>query len=124
MIESTEFGRSLPSLVASATALRISSAIHSWSEPRGRWISKNGIPVSWQMGPSTPAAWSMLTPIIESACPDRVSGGSRSVAAFIAARTSGGSSVDVLTISSSMLEKNSGNMGPEYTVFHRLRLNH
>jgi len=41
--------------------------------------------------------------MMDSACPDRVSGGSRFEAAFMAARTSGGRSVDVLTMSSSML---------------------
>ena len=35
----------------------------------------------------------------------------------MAARTSGGSSVDVLMMSSSMLEKNSGNMAGSITRF-------
>ncbi|MCK7478295.1 MAG: hypothetical protein M0C28_13485 [Candidatus Moduliflexus flocculans] len=34
-----------------------------------------GMPVSWQMAPSSSAAWSMLTAMIVSACSDRVSGG-------------------------------------------------
>ncbi len=45
-----------------------------------------------------------------SACADRVPAGSSPSAAFIAARTSGGRSVDVLTMSSRMLSKNAGNM--------------
>ena len=56
VMESTEFGRSFPRLVASATARRISSAIQSWSAPRGTRISKVGIPVSWQIAPSPSAA--------------------------------------------------------------------
>ncbi len=82
------------------------------------------MPVSWQIAPSPLAASSMLTLMMASAWPDRVSGGSRFVAALMAARTSGGRSVDVLTTRSSMLEKNSGNIGGKYTVFPRLALNH
>jgi len=52
-----------------------------------------------------------------------VSGGSRFEATFMAARTSGGRSVDVLTMSSSMLSKNSGNMAREYSAFPGARLN-
>jgi hypothetical protein len=42
----------------------------------------------------------------------------------MAARTSGGRSVDVLMMSSRMLAKNSGNMAREYNAFPGLRLNH
>ena len=117
VMESTEFGRSLPRLVASAIASRMRSAIHIWSAPRGTWISKVGIPVSWQMAPSPSAAWSMLSAIMDMACPACVSVGSASSATFMAARTSGGRSVDVLTMSSSMLAENSGNMRRSITPF-------
>ena len=54
--ESTELGRSLPRLVASATAslMRCSSTI--WLTPTGVFTSKVGMPVSWQMAPSTSTA--------------------------------------------------------------------
>ena len=50
--ESTEFGRSLPRLVASATAALICCFIQIWLAPTGVLISKVGMPVSWQMAPS------------------------------------------------------------------------
>ena len=59
----------------------------------------------------------MLMLMIDRACPDRVSGGSRFEATFMAARTSGGSSVDVLMMSSSMLAENSGNMAGSIARF-------
>ena len=59
----------------------------------------------------------MLTLMMERACADRVSGVSRFEAAFMAARTSGGRSVDVLTMSSSMLAKKSGNMAASIPRF-------
>ena len=52
----------------------------------------------------------MFTLMIVRAWDDRVSGARCPSAAFIAARTSGGRSVDVLMMSSRMLPKNSGNM--------------
>ena len=56
MIESTEFGRSLPRRVASATASRICCFIQIWFAPTGTLTSKVGMPVSWQIGPSHDAA--------------------------------------------------------------------
>ena len=57
------------------------------------------MPVSWQMAPSESTARSMFWAMIVSACPERVSAGSLSRAVRIAARTSGGRSVEVRTIS-------------------------
>ena len=68
MIESTEFGRSLPRLVASATASRICWRIQIWLAPTGTWTSKVGMPVSWQMAPSPSTARSMFCAMIVSAC--------------------------------------------------------
>ena len=50
--ESTEFGRSLPRLVASATAALICCFIQIWLAPTGVLTSKVGMPVSWQIAPS------------------------------------------------------------------------
>ena len=58
--ESTELGRSLPRRVASTTAWRRCSRSASWLMPTGVLILKVGIPVSWQMGPSSWVAMSML----------------------------------------------------------------
>ena len=46
VIESTELGRSLPRLVASATASRICCRIQIWFTPTGVFTSKVGMPVS------------------------------------------------------------------------------
>ena len=108
--ESTEFGRSLPRRVASAMASRICCAIHISFAPIGTLISKVGRPVSWQIAPSQSAAWSMFSAMIVRACEAWVPGGSVPSAAFMAARTSGGRSVDVFVTSSRMLPKNAGNM--------------
>ena len=99
VIESTEFGRSLPRLVASATASRICCFIQIWLAPTGTLISKVGMPVSWQIGPSQLAAWSMFCAMIVSACPARVAGSSVVERRPIALRTSGGRSVEVRVIS-------------------------
>ena len=56
MIESTEFGRSLPRLVASAIAALTCCFIQIWLAPTGTLISNVGMPVSWQIGPSQLAA--------------------------------------------------------------------
>src|ERR671919_419789 len=50
VIESTEFGRSLPRRVASATASPICCRIQIWLAPTGTFTSKVGMPVSWQIG--------------------------------------------------------------------------
>jgi hypothetical protein len=60
VIESTELGRSLPSRVASATASRIALRISIWFTPTGVCTTNVGMPVSWQMGPSSSAAMSMF----------------------------------------------------------------
>jgi len=110
VIESTEFGRSLPRLVASATASRMVPAIQIWFAPTGTLISNVGIPVSWQIGPSQLAAWSMFCAMIVSACPARVAGASVRSAASMALRTSGGRSVEVRAMSATMLSKKEGSI--------------
>ncbi len=110
VIESTELGRSLLRFVASATASRICRRISTWLAPIGTWTSKVGMPVSWQMAPSQSSARSMFSAMIASAWPDWVAESSCPIATFIAARTSGGRSVEVLTISESTLSKNCGSM--------------
>ena len=107
--ESTELGRSLPRLVASATASRICCFSTTWLTPTGVLTSKVGIPVSWQIAPSTSAAWSMFWPMIASAWLDRTSS-SRSIATRIAARTSGGRSVEVRTMSETRESRKAGSM--------------
>ncbi len=64
------------------------------------------MPVSWQMAPSPSAAWSMFWAMIFSAWAERVPELSASMASRIAARTSGGKSVDVLTMRCRTLSKN------------------
>src|SRR5262245_40971806 len=61
----------------------------------------------------------MFCAMIASACEDRVPAGSAPIAVFIAARTSGGRSVDVRTMSWSTLSKNEGNISGKYTDFMR-----
>src|SRR3990172_9568999 len=68
------------------------------------------MPVSWQIAPSHAAARSMFCAMIVMAWPARVSAGSAVRATFMAARTSGGRSVDVRTISCRTLSKKSGSM--------------
>ena len=72
--ESTEFGRSLPRRVASATASRIAFLIAIWFTPTGVCTTNVGMPVSWQIGPSSSAAISMLDRMMSSACEDCVPG--------------------------------------------------
>ena len=116
VIESTEFGRSLPRRVASAIADRICWRIQIWFAPTGACTSKVGMPVSWQIAPSLSTARSMFCAMIVSACDDRVAAGSSTSACFIAARTSGGNSVDVLTMRSRTLSKNLGSITSQYTL--------
>ncbi len=111
VIESTEFGRSLPRRVASATASRTCCFIQIWLTPTGPVTSNVGMPVSWQIAPSLFAARSMLVAMIFNACAERVPSGSPSMATLMAARTSGGSSVDVLTMRSRTESKKAGIMG-------------
>ena len=106
VIESTELGRSLPRFVASEMASRISRCITIWFAPTGVLISKVGIPVSWQIGPSVSQAMSMLVAITESAVPALVAGFSSETALAIAARTSGGRFVEVSMMSSITLSLN------------------
>ena len=70
--ESTELERSLPRLVASAIAARISFFITIWLAPTGALTSKVGMPVSWQMAPSPSAARSMFLAMIASARSEEV----------------------------------------------------
>jgi hypothetical protein len=115
VIESTEFGRSLPRRVASAIASWICVFIQIWLAPTGTLISKVGMPVSWQIGPSQDSAWSMFCAMTVSAWFDRVPAGSVASAVVMAARTSGGRSVEVRVMSSTMLSKNAGSIMKQYT---------
>ena len=105
VIESTELGRSFPRRVASAIASRICFLMTSWFAPTGVLTSNVGMPVSWQMAPSSLAARSMFCAMIASAWLDCVATGSWARAIAIAARTSGGRSVDVRMINDTMLSK-------------------
>src|ERR1700730_8755296 len=81
-----------------------------------------GMPVSWQMGPESSAAMSMLDKIMSSAWEDCVCGVSSSAAMDMAARTSGGRLVDVSVISSSKLPaRNSISLPPQTCHFTLLR---
>src|ERR1035437_6338088 len=101
--ESTELGRSLPSRVASAMASRMAFPMRIWFMPTGVWITKVGMPVSWQTGPVSSTAISMFERIMSNACEDCVAGVSMFAASDIAARTSGGRLVEVCVISSKRL---------------------
>jgi hypothetical protein len=80
--------------------------------PTGVLTSKVGMPVSWQIAPSPSAARSMFWAMTASAWDDWVPSRSCPIATFIAARTSGGRSVEVRTMSESTLSKNAEGMGP------------
>ena len=99
VMESTELGRSLPRRVASAIGFANLLAHPDLIGAHGHLISKVGMPVSWQMAPSVSTARSMFCAMIVSACDDRVPAGSAPSAVFMAARTSGGRSVEVRTMS-------------------------
>ena len=122
VIESTEFGRSLPRLVASASASWICFFIQIWFAPTGVLISKVGMPVSWQIGPSQDSAWSMFCAMTVSAWFDREPAGSVPSAVVMAARTSGGRSVEVRVMSSTMLSKNAGSIMKQYTPARTARM--
>src|ERR1700676_1857550 len=80
------------------------------------------MPVSWQMGPESSTAISMLDKIMSNAWEDCVSGVSSFAAMDIAARTSGGRLVDVWVISSSKLPaRNSISLPPQTNYFTLLR---
>src|ERR1700722_6098519 len=80
------------------------------------------MPVSWQMGPESSTAMSMLDKIMSNACEDCVSGVSSVAAIDIAARTSGGRLGDVSVISSSKLPAgNSISLPPQTNYFTLLR---
>ena len=69
------------------------------------------MPVSWQIAPSSSTARSMFCAMIVSACADaRARPAPRRRAVFIAARTSGGRSVEVRTMSCSTLSKKDGSI--------------
>src|SRR5262245_3044581 len=74
------------------------------------------MPVSWQIAPSWSTARSMFCAMMFSACAARVPAGSAPTADFIAARTSGGRSVDVRTMSCRTLSKNDGSMTRQYNL--------
>src|SRR5579863_10554474 len=81
-----------------------------------------GMPVSWQMGPESSTAMSMLDKIMLKAWEDCVSGVSSLAAMFMAARTSGGRFVDVWVINSSKLPaRNSIALPPRTFHFTLLR---
>src|ERR1700681_77223 len=81
-----------------------------------------GMPVSWQMGPESSTAMSMLERIMSSAWEDCVSGVSSLAAMDMAARTSGGRFVDVWVISSSKLPaRNSISLPPQTDYFTLVR---
>src|ERR1035441_5560087 len=101
--QDTELGRSLPVRVASAMAPWIASLMRIWLTPTGVCTTNVGIPVSWQIGPSSSTAISTLDRMMSSACEDCVAGVSWLAASDMAARTSGGRLVDVWVISSSRL---------------------
>jgi hypothetical protein len=69
------------------------------------------MPVSWQIAPSSSDARSMFCAMIVSACDERVSGGYAPSAVFMAARTSGGRSVEVRIMSWRTLSKNEDGIG-------------
>ena len=69
------------------------------------------MPVSWQMAPSVSTARSMFCAMIVSAWDARDPTASEPSAVFMAARTSGGRSVEVRTMSWRTLSKKDGNMG-------------
>src|ERR687888_2398389 len=120
VIESTEFGRSLPRLVASATASRICCFIQIWLAPTGTFTSKVGMPVSWQIGPSQDSAWSMFCAMIVIAWPARVARSSDASAALIASRTSGGRSVEVRVSRLTRLSRKSGSI-PSSIIEEKMR---
>ena len=101
--ESTELGRSLPRRVASTTAARRCSRSASWLMPTGVLILKVGIPVSWQMGPSSRVAMSMLVAMTLRAWDACVVGVSDCRPSAMARRTSGGRLVEVSLMSSRIL---------------------
>ena len=74
------------------------------------------MPVSWQIAPSSSAARSMFCAMIVSACDARVPAGSASSDIFIAARTSGGRSVEVRTMSWRTLSKKDGSIRNDSNV--------
>ena len=86
------------------------SSSRSGSRRPGVLISKVGIPVSWQIAPSPLWARSMFWAMMASAWDERVASGSSSRAWRMAARTSGGRSVDVLTMRSRTESKKAGSM--------------
>src|SRR2546423_2302171 len=68
------------------------------------------MPVSWQIGPSHDAAWSMFCAMIVSACPARLARSSPPSACFIASRTSGGRSVEVRVMRLTRLSRKDGSI--------------
>src|SRR5579864_6976290 len=93
-----------------------------WFTPTGVCTMNVGMPVSWQMGPESSTAMSMLDKIMSKAWEDWVSDVSSVAAIFMAARTSGGRLVDVWVISSSRLPaRNSISLPPQTAYFTLLQ---
>src|SRR5258708_35915016 len=89
-----------------------------WFTPTGVCTMNVGMPVSWQIGPESSTAMSMLDRIMSKAWEDCVSGVSSVAAMFIAIRTSVGRLVDVWVISSSKLPaRNSISLPPQTNYF-------
>src|SRR6202034_3378946 len=74
-----------------------------WLTPTGVCTTNVGMPVSWQMGPSSSWAISIFEAIMFSAWDDWVPGVSAEMAIPMAWRTSGGRLVDVWVMSSMRL---------------------
>src|SRR6516165_4010231 len=91
-----------------------------WFTPTGVCTTNVGIPVSWQIGPSSSVAMSMFERMISRACEDCVRGVSEPAASDIAARTSGGKLVEVCVISSRRLAARNSICGPALFILLRL----
>jgi hypothetical protein len=74
------------------------------------------MPVSWQTGPVSSTAMSMLERMMSNACEDCVAGVSISAASDMAARTSGGRLVEVWVISSKRLPARNSIEGPPWLI--------
>ena len=115
MIESTEFGRSLPRRVASATASRICCRIQIWLAPTGT-LHLEGRHAG--VLADRPFAGRGLVDVLrddrQRLAGARRAGSSAASAAPIAARTSGGRSVEVRVMSSTMLSRKCGKHTEQY----------
>src|SRR6516225_8818485 len=92
-----------------------------WFTPTGVCTTNVGIPVSWQIGPSSSVAMSIFERMISRACEDCVRGVSEPATSDIAARTSGGKLVEVCVISSRRLAARNSICGPALFILLRFR---